>query len=286
MGSDMRRKNLMEYHLHTAVTLDGRMNEIEACERAQSLGIHEIAFTNHVMLNQPDYTVTPAAFINHWHKIQDCQARYPGLNIRIGLEMDYYLNREEEIAHLLQSYTDLIGRPLDFIFGSIHEIDGIFFSNKHRAPGFFKDRDLLSLYQAYFELATLAVNSGLFDVIAHPDLIKKYTYDLTPPLLFKAYEDFVAPFLEALIKNGVGLEVNTRGLKLALGQVYPSVELLQSYLARTKAQGIEPIITLGSDAHKADDIGLKISETVDWLSSLGVKKLTCFDRHHRLGWPI
>ncbi len=51
--------SLIDYHMHSAVTVDGRMSEAQACERAVLLGIREIAFTNHVMLTEPKYAVSP-----------------------------------------------------------------------------------------------------------------------------------------------------------------------------------------------------------------------------------
>lgn len=273
----MKPTRLMDYHLHTAVTIDGKMGEIGACERALSMGIQEIAFTNHVMLTQPDYTMSPASLLDHWDQIQSCKLRYPQLTIRLGIEMDYYHNREKEIETTLESYERLIGRPFDLILGSVHEIKGGFFASQHVAPGFFKDRDIVSLYCDYFELATKAVNSRLFDIIAHPDLIKKYTNELTPPVPFDYYRFFVEPFIDALIDCGVGLEVNTKGLKLQVKEAYPSTELLELYLLRTKDLGSEPIITVGSDAHKVDDVGYGIFDTVKRLRKLGVNKLTSFE---------
>jgi histidinol-phosphatase (PHP family) len=268
---------LQDYHLHTAVTIDGRMNEAEACERALMLGINEIAFTNHVMLNQPDYKMSAESFSRHWAKIQECQIKYPNLQIRLGLEMDYYPDRQEEIRATMKSYEYLIGHHVDIVLGSIHEIRGGFFSSKAEAVSFFKDRDLLSLYNEYFELATQAAESHLFDVMAHPDLIKKYTGQLTPPVPFDCYRHSVEPFITALINHRIGIEVNTKGLKLAVNEAYPSMQFLELYLAMTKSCGLDPIITLGSDAHKVDDLGYGVRDMVGILSRLGVGEVMSFE---------
>lgn len=280
----MEFPRLMDYHLHTAVTIDGNMNEVEACERALAMGIHEIAFTNHVMLNQPDYHISPASFLVHWENIQDCKKRYPHLTIRLGIEMDYYPNRETEIGANIESYEGLIGRPFDLVLGSIHDIRGGFFSNKLQAVSFFKDRNIVSIYHEYFELATQAVHSHLFDIIAHPDLIKKYTHELTPPVSFEMYKSSVDSFITALITYGVGIEVNTKGLKLKVKEAYPSVEFLELYLSRGRSSGVDPIITIGSDAHKVDDIGFGILEMMEILHKLQVNKIMSFERREK--YPI
>jgi hypothetical protein len=82
---DQKPPRLIDYHMHTGVTVDSVMKETEACERALSLGIHEIAFTNHIMLNQPDHRMSSQACLVHWERIQACQKQYPDLSIRLGL---------------------------------------------------------------------------------------------------------------------------------------------------------------------------------------------------------
>ena len=121
---------LIDYHMHTAVTIDAKMNEQEACARAVALGIQEIAFTNHVMLKQPDYIMSPEAFTAHWEQIQGCQRQFPQLKIRLGIEMDYLSGRGKEIASFLQDYEKMIGRPFDIVLGSIHDMKGNFFSKE------------------------------------------------------------------------------------------------------------------------------------------------------------
>lgn len=276
----------MDYHLHTAVTVDGNMSEVEACTRAMEMGIHEIAFTNHVMLNQPDYLITKESFQKHWESIQDCRENYPQLHIRLGIEMDYYPNREIDIAGKIQFYEGLMGQSFDFILGSIHDIRGGFFSNKNRAVHFFTDCDIESVYHQYFELSTQAAESRLFDIIAHPDLIKKYTYELTPAVPFQMYKSSVEAFITTLINNGIGIEVNSKGLKRPFYETYPSKEFLKLYLSMAGSRGMAPIITVGSDAHKVGDFGYGISEMTKMLKDLHVEKLTSFSQRRKVPFRI
>jgi histidinol-phosphatase (PHP family) len=261
------------------------MHEFEACERALALDIQEIAFTNHVMLNQPNYIISPASFIRHWENIQGCQERYPQLQIRLGIEMDYYPHMEGDIAKKILFYEGLIGRPFDFILGSIHDIRGGFFSNKLAAVPFFKDREIVATYHEYFELAACAVRSGLFNVIAHPDLIKKYTYQLTPLISFEKYQDVVELFIDELVTCEVGIEVNTKGLRRPVQEPYPSNEFLELYISRSRALGKDPIITLGSDAHKVTDVGYGVLETIESLRKYQVN-LVSFERGNRSPFRI
>ena len=277
---------LIDYHMHAAVSIDSRMKEAEACERALSLGIHEIAFTNHLMLNQPHYFMSPQACVTHWEQIQACQKLYPELGIRVGIEMDYYPGREQDIADTLGRYEQLMGRPFDLVLGSVHELDGVFFSNKNHAPDLFKAHDLVSVYCDYFRVATEAVRSGLFDIMAHPDLIKKYTYVLTDPLPFAEYRGAVAPYLDALLEMGVAMEVNMKGLRPPLNEAYPSTGMLELYISKARAMGVEPIFTMGSDAHQAEVVGLCLPEGAAHLRSLGVSRLASFNARQRSAWEL
>ncbi len=268
---------LQDYHLHSAVTIDARMDVAGACERAISMGLREIAFTNHVMLAQPDYLMTAESLIDHWQQIQVCQSRFPGLQIKLGLEMDYYQGREGEIESAIEHYQQLINRPFDLVLGSIHEVRGVFFSNKRLAPTLFDGHELIPIFQDYFELCCLAVRSKLFDVLAHPDLIKKYTYELTPPLPFECYRPAVESLVRALLENGVGLEVNTKGLKLPVNEPYPSYDFIKCYLETARSFGVDPFVTLGSDAHQVSEVGRRVAETADNLCKLGVRAISTFD---------
>jgi histidinol-phosphatase (PHP family) len=278
--------NLIDYHLHTGVTIDGKMNEKMACEKAVSMGIYEIAFTNHVMLTKPDYRMPTSLLSDHWEKIQDCQVRYPELKIRIGIEVDYYLDREKEIATIVNNYEQILNRPFDLILGSVHEIRGGFFSNKNHAPDFFKGQDLIALYREYFDLSTRAVQSRIYDIIAHPDLIKKYTYQLTPPVSFDKYISSAERFIDSLIDCQVGIEVNTKGLKLPVNETYPSNAFLELYLSKIKTRGSQTIISLASDAHKVDDVGYGLSETAENLLKLGLTALTGFEKRTKYTLPM
>jgi len=277
---------LIDYHLHTGVTIDAKMSENEACAQALARGIHEIAFTNHIMLNQPAYLMSAEACVAHWERIQACQKQYHGLKIRLGLEVDYYPGRAQDVEAVLRQYEQVLGRPFDLVLGSVHELNGVFFSNQHQAPALYEDQDLAALYCEYFAVATQAVRSQLFDIMAHPDLIKKYTYELTPPLAFEKYREAVESYIDALLETGTGIELNAKGWKLKVSEPYPSRELLELYLAKAAASGVQPILTLGSDAHVAADVGDHVIDGATLLRDLGVTHLARFEGRNRSTWRL
>lgn len=282
----MSLQGLVDYHMHTAVTVDAHMAEAEACQRAIALGLREIAFTNHVMLRYPDYAISPEELVDHWAQIQVCQQRYPELTIRLGLEVDYYEGREDDIAAIIRRYEDLIGRRFDFILGAIHHQNGIRFSSSRHAPALFNNHEVEVVFHDFFGLMALAAQSGLFDVMAHPDLIKKYTGKLYPPVPFDRYRAPVGAFIESLLESGVGIEVNLSGLRHSVGEIYPSDPLLSLYISEARERGVEPIVTLSSDAHKVEDVGACLSEGIMALRRAGHNTITLFERRERLAFHL
>jgi histidinol-phosphatase (PHP family) len=275
----MTAPRLIDYHLHTSVTVDGKMDEGQVCTQAQILGLKEIAFTNHAMLTEPDYTISHSDFVKHWKNIQECQQKYPDLTIRLGLEIDFYEGREDEVSVDIQHYENLIGRPFDLVLGAVHHLNGVFFSSQAYAPDLYHKHETVKLYQEYFALATRAVQSRLFDVMAHPDLIKKFTGELSPPVPFEQYQVAVEPYIDALLDCNVGIEINTKGFKQGVGEAYPSDDLLGLYLTRARMRGQEPVITLGSDAHTVADVGMHLIDGVKTLQKAGLNSIMSYVKH-------
>jgi histidinol-phosphatase (PHP family) len=282
----MRLQGLVDYHLHTAVTIDAHMTEKECCQRAVALGLREIAFTNHVMLRYPDYTMSPEELVDHWAQIHACQQLCPQLTVRLGLEMDYYEGREDDIAATVQRYEDLIGRPFDFVLGAVHSLNGIFFSSSHHAPALFEGQETEAVYHDFFMRMAKAVRSGLFDVMAHVDLIKKYTGQLYPPVPFDRYRASAQVFVESLLEARVGIEINPKGLKYSVAEICPSDQLLSLYVSEAKARRVAPIITLGSDAHRVGDVGARLSAGVEALRRAGHDTITLFEKRERIPFHL
>ncbi len=205
----MSLHGLMDYHTHTGVTIDSKETEEACCRQANELGLREIAFTNHIMLGNPDYSMSPNSMKRHKDNIDACQERYPQLKIRMALEMDYFENREEEIANVIYQYEKIAGRPFDFIMGAAHYLRGVFFSSKKHAPQLFNSANesfmagdfgpLKNIYDDYFGLIRKAVESGFFQIIAHIDLIKKYSGEISPALNFEAYQTSALELIRSLV---------------------------------------------------------------------------------------
>jgi histidinol-phosphatase (PHP family) len=269
----------IDYHVHTGYTADAEGTVEEYCVVAERLGIKEIAFTNHLIYPKPksvpgftDLTgisIQPSQIEKHVEEIETARKKFR-INIKFGLEVDYFENHEKQIEELLDSY------PLDFVMGSAHFVDGFCVSDKISAELFLKG-NLVEKYKKYFDVLKKAVESQLFDVMAHADVIRKFSPEQVP---FEKYAGDVEKVSELLYDNGVGIEINASGFRL-INDTFPSME----FLGVCKKNNVK-IITVGSDAHSPHALGFRTDELVERLKTIGYKNIYTFSKRKPKEFPI
>ena len=236
----------IDYHIHLE-----RDTHFEKCpytienieaylEVAEKRGIHELGITEHcnrfaeffpLMKELADgegaypetsewlrniCTETLEEYVTYLFKMKEL-----GYPIKIGIEVEYILGREEELKKILKPY------PWDYILGSVHFLGNwsIDFSKDMGWP----ERDIDSTYREYINTLKSAAKSEIFDVLAHIDLIKKFGY--------RPKEDLSGLWLDCLdsiASKDLAIEVSTAGLRKAVKEIYPSKELLLHCKERNK----------------------------------------------------
>ena len=132
---------LVDCYLHTSASIDAQTTGEEHCARASALGWAEIATTNHTNLRTEEYHLPPEVLAEAWDDIRRSRRAHPDIIVRIGIEVDCFEDQKEDIAGELPGYAKAIGRPLDFIKGSAHEMDGVRFASKKQAHELLDDSD-------------------------------------------------------------------------------------------------------------------------------------------------
>lgn len=168
--------------------------------------------------------------------IENVKSREYPIKISFGLEICWFEQYEREIAQLAKSY------PFDYLLGSVHWIDNWTFNQRKYQ---WKGRNINQIYKRYFELQESLVQSGIFDVCAHPDLIMCHSlypdYDLT-----EAYQSLC----RTAKQNSVALELNSaRGKSIGINEDFFNIAV---------REGVS--FTAGSDAHSPQDTGKGIKE--------------------------
>jgi histidinol-phosphatase (PHP family) len=264
---------LVDYHNHTARCGHAEGSMEEYVERAIALGLREIGFADHLYLyflpaDRRDASLAMAEeqLPGYVDSVLWLRRQYPEIAVRLGIEADYVPGQEEALRRALAPY------PWDYVYGSIHFIDDWGFDDS-RYIRRYDDWDLDDLYGRYFDLVKGAAGTGLFDVMGHLDVIKKFGH--RPKGEVAALYASVAA---ALKDARVAIEISTAGLRKPVGEIYPGPELLQA-CAR---QGVP--VTLGSDSHKPEEVGFQLDRAVETLRAAGYTEIVRFEG--RRGFPV
>jgi histidinol-phosphatase (PHP family) len=192
-------------------------------------------------------------------------------DLRLGIEADFIPGREDAMGELLQ------GHDFDYVVGSIHFVgDGALDYEKYDIWGGFSSPD--KVWRTYFEWLGEAAMSGLFDILAHPDIVKYW--GRTRPWPERDLRYYYETAMEGIAESNIAVEVSTAGLRKPVGELYPARALLEMVL-----DAGNPIV-LSSDAHTPEDIGRDYDQALALLEELGVGELATFERRARRLAPI
>ena len=241
-------------------SIDHRVEAVERyVDKASERGIDEIGFTEHVYyfeqtrhLWSVPYHLERCTYDIEPYVEAVLEAKRRGYPVKLGIEVDYEPALEEETAEALQPY------PWDYVLGSIHFLDGLAIDQE---PGLVSSLGEEVAWSRYYEALEKAARSGLFDSLAHPDVVKYSGEEID--------WDWVA-VADSL--NGVALEVSSAGLHKPHGKLYPNSGLL----AAAKERGMP--ITLASDAHVPQNVGRDLDRAIEHARAAGYETVTVFDQ--------
>lgn len=260
-----RRKNMIpivDYHMHTPLCGHAEGLPEEYAAHALQIGLEEIGFSDHapfVVKELPGITMKREELPAYHRMIEEAREQFKGrLTILLGIEADFIPGYEDKTKAILEAY------PYDYVIGSVHFIKDWGFDNPEEREKW-KEQDVSDVYRDYHDLLRQAARSGLFDIMAHVDLVKKFghrpTGDLTDDLrqTAKVFKD-----------AGVVIEINTSGLRKPVGEIYPSLPNLKIYCQ----EGVP--LTFGSDAHKPEEVGWDYGKAADLARQAGYKEYVMF----------
>jgi histidinol-phosphatase (PHP family) len=182
------------------------------------------------------------------------------VDVRLGLEADYFEGHESYLEKQLGS------ADFHFVLGSVHPQIGAF--RDRYWPG-----DPVEFQRIYFRLLAKAAETGLFDSIAHPDLIKNFTSDAWNPEMIM---DDICETLDRIAATGVAMELNTSGVNKTISEMNPFPEMLVEMRSRNIP------VTLGSDAHEPERVANGFERGMELLAECGYTHVSLFlDRNRR-----
>lgn len=192
--------------------------------------------------------------------------------LRAGIEADYVAGAEDRIAALLQD------RRFDYVIGSIHFVGDGAVDQDRWDVWEIEGQDPDRVWKRYFEQLAAAARSGLFDVLAHPDLVKVWGGDR--PLPEGDPRRYYEPAVEAIAESGVAVEVSTAGLRKPVAEIYPA----PSFAELCVAAGVP--FSLSSDAHVPEQVGFGYGQALDFMRGLGIDEVCVFEGRSRRMAPL
>jgi len=262
----------IDYHLHTTLCKHAEGSIDQYVMHAVETGLDEIGFADHNPMPRgfdSPHRMDSSQLDHYWKMVRRAQKAFPQISIKCGLEADYLPGGEAFLKRQVNSY------PFDYIYGSIHFIGDWNFDN----PVFvhmWEHHDVDEIYARYFECLGKLIQSRIFDIIAHPDLIKKFGHRPKTLDLDSIYQDTCRRLREA----DMCLEVNTSGLRKPVGEIYPSARLLEC----AAKEGVPVVI--GSDAHMPSHVGADYDKAAALIKSAGYTHIQQFSRRRRIPVPL
>lgn len=259
---------LYESHCHTPLCKHAYGEPAEYAAAAEARGLKGIIFTCHCPL--PDgisagVRMAPEEYEHYVGLIARTRGEFAGrVDVRLGLESDYFPGTEAWLEKLHARH------PLHHVLGSVHmqipEYKARYFTG-----------DWFAYQQTYFQHLAEAAETGLFDTLSHPDLVKNeapHEWD------FARIRPHIERALDRIAATGVAMELNTSGVHKAIAEINPSPTMLGMMCER----GIPVVI--GSDAHVARRVGADYVDALRTLDSVGYTEVSTFLDRRRHTLPI
>lgn len=255
-------------HMHTPLCKHAWGEPEEYAKQAIKAGLKGIIFTCHCPMPGgfwPTVRMAESEFDTYVALVQRAAAAYKGkLHVCLGLESEYFPGYEDYLREL-HARADF-----DYILGGVHWQAGEY-RNK------FESGTIENFRRIYFDHLAKSAETGLYDCLAHPDLVKNYHPD---SWCFAIVKNTAATALDRIAATGVAMELNTSGLNKSYHEMNPGEEML-----RMMAERKIPVV-IGSDAHKPERVGEHFVNALIQLTNAGYEHVSYFQKRQRIDLKI
>lgn len=256
-----------DYHVHTLYS-DGKALPDEYIGPAREAGLKELGFSEHLVLfnNNYEWSMDAMEAIPYLEHVKSLGDKTKDLKVRAGLEIDYLPGMEKEISSFLESVE------IDYAIGSVHYL-GDFIVDLGPEP--YEGKNIDRLWESYFNNVMASAASGLFDIIAHCDLIRIFGFfpDSDP-------EPHYRSLAKSLKLHDVAFEINTNGRNKPIGDFYPDRRFLKIF----REEGVP--VCVNSDGHMPSRVGQYFDEAYSLLKDAGFTEMAVFEKRKRFMIPF
>ena len=260
------------YHNHTAWS-DGASSVAEMIDGARRAGLEELGISDHFAL-APDLRRFPWAMASeslddYVAQIEEAKSATEDLTLRLGLEVDYFPETLKLVEKRLAPYR------FDYLIGSVHFVDGFAIDLNAQPWEGLSQYSRNRIWRLYWQRLGEAADSGLFDIIGHFDLPKKFNFHPSVDLT----EEGLA-VLDIIAARNLAIEINSSGWDKPVQEAYPSL----FYLREANRRGIPLVIN--SDAHSCDEVARNFERARGFAAQAGYGELVRFEKRKRSSYPL
>ncbi len=258
-----------DYHTHNTLCRHATGVPLDYARAAEARALPGLAATDHCPTDEgfgQEHRMLLAEFGTYLSRVADAQRHYPAL--LLGVEADYYPGCQRFLEPFLEEH------PFDIVLGSVHYLD--YWAPDHMARTLAHRQDAEPLWRRYFELIGELAETGLYDVVTHLDLPKRFGN----PIATHVLKEFALPALDRIAAAGMAIEINTSGLNHSCHSCYPSLELLT--WACDRGVGL----TLGSDAHSPERVGADFGQAVKLARRAGYEESRIYKRRTHTAFQL
>jgi histidinol-phosphatase (PHP family) len=261
-----------DYHTHTPLCRHAHGEPEAFVDAALADGLSAYGIADHApQVPEPfdDWRMTEAELPAYFHWIERARVHAAGrIPIRAGLECDWLEGCEPWITALAARHE------WDYLIGSVHYLGDWDFDNP-KWLGRWAGSDVAAVWTHYWQTYARMAECGLFDILGHPDLVKKFGH--CPPGDLARY---YAPAVDAIAAAGCVIELNTAGWHKPCAEAYPS----SGFLELACAAGVPLVIS--SDAHAPTEIGRDFSRAIAFAKAAGYRETQLFEHRRRRCEPL
>jgi histidinol-phosphatase (PHP family) len=262
----------ISYHNHSTWS-DGTATLEEMIEEAGKAGLEEFGISDHFILSPDDrkysWALSPDSLDAYIADVQRMMETVREPKIRLGLEVDFFPETLDAVKKLLSRYS------FDYLIGSVHFVDGFVIDLDAQGWKDLAQEDRNRIWRRYWEHVRTAAETGLFDIVGHFDLPKKFNYFPSVNLT----EDALAA-LDAVAAADMAIEINCAGWDKPVQEAYPSMY----FLCEARHRGIPLIINV--DAHAACEVNRNFDRARRMAEQAGYNELVRFEKRKRFSYPL
>lgn len=259
-----------DYHMHTPRCNHATGSVADYADAAIAVGLKEIGMSDHSPMPggfDKAWRMERSELKNYISEVEQARDEYSDrLSFKIGLEADFHPGTEQYVEEMIASYA------WDYVIGSVHFISDWGFDNPDELQ-IWDTWKIEEAYCAYFDLVRASAETGLFDIIGHPDLIKKFGHRAAAGS--ESVQRAEEAMLQAVKKSGAALEISSAGLRKPIGEIYPHRRIIE------RAAELEIPFAYGSDAHAPNEVGHGMDDCLELLASAGITQIAGFAGRQR-----